>query len=152
MRYFDYQSIADEAGMSAEDLERLCRLVRKEFPYDDMMYELHVMGACRAVRDGPYTLKQVIDGYAPAPAAEPTAGAGHGATGRAMRYAVVIEGADGSYSAYIPDLPGCIATAGTREDAHREIGRAIRLHLERLKEGGAQIPEPTSTCEYLEVK
>ena len=66
MRYFDYERIAREAGMSAENLERLCRLIRKEFPHDDMMYELHVMRACKIVRDGHYTLEQLFEDHEPA--------------------------------------------------------------------------------------
>lgn len=67
-----------------------------------------------------------------------------------MRYAVVIEKAEGNYSAYVPDLPGCVATGTTREEVEREIREAIRLHLQGLKEDGLSIPEPTSICEYVE--
>lgn len=67
-----------------------------------------------------------------------------------MRYAVVIEKAEGNYSAYVPDLPGCVATGITREEVEREIREAIRLHLQGLKEDGLSIPEPTSICEYVE--
>jgi hypothetical protein len=69
MEYYDYERIARDAGISAGDLERLCRLIRREFPRDDMMYELHVMRACRVVRDGPYTLEQIVADYASAPTA-----------------------------------------------------------------------------------
>lgn len=68
-----------------------------------------------------------------------------------MRYAVVIEKAEGNYSAYVPDLSGCVATGGTCEEAEREIREAIQFHMEGLREDGAQIPEPTTVCEYLEV-
>ncbi|MHC4506935.1 MAG: type II toxin-antitoxin system HicB family antitoxin [Planctomycetota bacterium] len=68
-----------------------------------------------------------------------------------MRYAVVIEKAEGNYSAYVPDLPGCVATGGTREEAEGQIRDAIQFHLEGLREDGAEIPEPTTVCEYLEV-
>ena len=67
-----------------------------------------------------------------------------------MRYAVVIEKAEGNYSAYVPDLPGCIATGRTMEDVHREIREAIRLHLDGLSEDGLPIPQPTARCEYVE--
>ena len=50
-----------------------------------------------------------------------------------MRYAVVIEKAEGNYSAYVPDLPGCIATGATPEEAEREIREAIRFHLDGLR-------------------
>jgi hypothetical protein len=66
MRYFDYQSVAREAGISAEDLERLCSLIRQEFPGDDMLFELHVMRACKIIKDGPYTMEQVVADLAPA--------------------------------------------------------------------------------------
>ena len=52
MRYFDYKTEAREAGLTAAQLRRLSKLVRAEFPTDDMMYELHLLGACLAVREG----------------------------------------------------------------------------------------------------
>jgi len=67
-----------------------------------------------------------------------------------MRYGVVIEKADGNYSAYVPDLPGCVATGQTLEEAEREIGEAVRFHIEGLREDGLVVPEPTSVCEYVE--
>ncbi len=67
-----------------------------------------------------------------------------------MRYAVVIEKAEGNYSAYVPDLPGCVATGATPEEAGRQIRKAIRFHLDGLREDGLPIPEPTSTCEYMD--
>ena len=67
-----------------------------------------------------------------------------------MRYAVVIEKAEGNYSAYVPDLPGCVATGTTPEDAGQQICQAVRLHLDGLREDGLPIPEPTSICEYLD--
>ncbi len=68
MRYFDYQGVAREAGISADDLERLCRLIRQEFPGDDMLFELHVMRACKIVKDGPYPMDQIVADLAPASA------------------------------------------------------------------------------------
>jgi predicted RNase H-like HicB family nuclease len=67
-----------------------------------------------------------------------------------MRYAVVIEKANGNYSAYVPDLPGCIATGVTVEETEREIREAIQFHLDGLREEGLPIPEPTSRVEYVE--
>lgn len=67
-----------------------------------------------------------------------------------MRYAVVIEKAEENFSAYVPDLPGCVATAPTVKDVEREIREAIRLHLEGMKEDGVSIPQPTSLAEYVE--
>jgi predicted RNase H-like HicB family nuclease len=66
-----------------------------------------------------------------------------------MRYAVVIEKADGNYSAYVPDLPGCVATAETVAAVEREIRQAIRFHIEGLKADGLAVPEPTSLAEYV---
>jgi predicted RNase H-like HicB family nuclease len=67
-----------------------------------------------------------------------------------MRYAVVIEKADGNYSAYVPDLPGCVATGDTAADAEREIRAAIQFHIEGLKEDGLPVPVPTASVEYVE--
>jgi predicted RNase H-like HicB family nuclease len=67
-----------------------------------------------------------------------------------MRYAVVIEKTVRNYSAYVPDLPGCIATARTRRHVERRIREAIRFHLEGLRADGLPIPEPSSVCEYVE--
>lgn len=67
-----------------------------------------------------------------------------------MRYAVVIEKAGGNYSAYVPDLPGCIATGPTVDAVEREIREAIRFHIEGLKEDGLAVPPATSIIEYVE--
>jgi predicted RNase H-like HicB family nuclease len=67
-----------------------------------------------------------------------------------MRYAVVIEKADGNYSAYVPDLPGCLATAASVKAVEIEIRDAIRFHVEGLKEDGFPVPEPTSIADYVE--
>lgn len=67
-----------------------------------------------------------------------------------MRYAVVIEKANQNYSAYVPDLPGCIATGATVAEVEAEIGEAIRLHVEGLKEDGLVAPEPSAIAEYIE--
>ena len=61
-----------------------------------------------------------------------------------MRYAVVIEIADGNYSAYVPDLPGCVATGGTIEAVESEIRDAIRFHIDGLRADGIVVPQPTS--------
>jgi predicted RNase H-like HicB family nuclease len=68
-----------------------------------------------------------------------------------VRYAVVIEKADGNYSAYVPDLPGCVATGATPEETEREIRDAIEFHLEGLREDGVSIPPPSSRVQYVEV-
>ena len=67
-----------------------------------------------------------------------------------MRYAVVIEKANGNYSAYVPDLPGCVATGETVEAAEREIRGAIRFHIEGLKAEGLEVPAATSIADYVE--
>jgi predicted RNase H-like HicB family nuclease len=67
-----------------------------------------------------------------------------------MRYAVVIEKAEGNYSAYVPDLPGCVATGETVEAVEREIRAAVRFHIEGLKADGLEVPEATSIADYVE--
>ena len=67
-----------------------------------------------------------------------------------MRFAIVIEKAEGNYSAYVPDLPGCVATGATVEEVEREIRDAIRFHIEGLREDGLPVPQPTSIAEYVE--
>ena len=68
-----------------------------------------------------------------------------------MRYAVVIEKAADNYSAYVPDLPGCIATGATVEETEQLIREAIGMHLAGLREDGLPIPQPSSQVEYVEV-
>jgi predicted RNase H-like HicB family nuclease len=68
-----------------------------------------------------------------------------------MRYAIVIEKAENNYGAYVPDLPGCIATGTTIEATEREIREAIEFHLRGLREDGLPIPEPSSRVDYVEV-
>lgn len=67
-----------------------------------------------------------------------------------MRYAMVIEKAEGNYSAYVPDLPGCVATGATVEAVEREMRAAIRFHIDGLRSDGLPVPEPTSVIEYVE--
>ena len=66
-----------------------------------------------------------------------------------MRYAVVIEKAAENYSAYVPDLPGCVATGPTVESVEAHIREAIRFHIEGLEEDGLPVPAPTSLAEYV---
>ena len=68
-----------------------------------------------------------------------------------MRYAIVVEKAENNYSAYVPDLPGCVATGFTVEETEREIREAIGFHIEGLIEDGLPIPQPASIVEYLEI-
>ena len=68
-----------------------------------------------------------------------------------MRYAVVVEKGETSFGAYVPDLPGCIAAAETKEELLKLIHEAIEFHVEGLREDGQPIPEPSSSIEYVEV-
>ena len=68
-----------------------------------------------------------------------------------MRYAVVIENAGSNFSAYVPDLPGCVATAATLAETEAAIREAIEFHLDGLREDGSPIPPPSSKVEYIEV-
>ena len=68
-----------------------------------------------------------------------------------MKYAVIIEKAENNYSAYAPDLPGCIAVGDTLEETKQMIQEAIEFHLEGMREEGLPIPEPTTHAEYVEV-
>jgi predicted RNase H-like HicB family nuclease len=67
-----------------------------------------------------------------------------------MRYAIVIERTGTGYSAYVPDLSGCIATGRTVDEVEAEVKSAIRFHLDGMKEDGVTVPEPTSMAEYVE--
>ena len=68
-----------------------------------------------------------------------------------MRYAIVVEKGPTSYGAYVPDLPGCIAAAQTREEVLPLIQEAIRFHLEEMRKEGLPVPEASSSAEYVEV-
>jgi predicted RNase H-like HicB family nuclease len=68
-----------------------------------------------------------------------------------MRYAIVIENAGINYSAYVPDLPGCIATGATGAEAEQHIREAIEIHLQGMRADGTPIPPPSSRVEYVEV-
>ncbi|MGB7990124.1 MAG: type II toxin-antitoxin system HicB family antitoxin [Candidatus Methylophosphatis roskildensis] len=68
-----------------------------------------------------------------------------------MRYAIVIEQAEGNYSAYVPDLPGCVATGSSVAEVEQEIREAIRFHLDGLREDGAAAPLPSSRVEYIDI-
>jgi len=67
-----------------------------------------------------------------------------------MRYAIVIEKADGNYSAYVPDLPGCVATGESVPAVEQEIRTAIRFHIDGLKADGLPVPDPSSIAEYVD--
>lgn len=67
------------------------------------------------------------------------------------RFLVVIEKANGNYSAYAPDLPGCVATGDTRDEAEAAMHEALQLHIEGLLEDGQPVPESESVAEYMVV-
>jgi predicted RNase H-like HicB family nuclease len=68
-----------------------------------------------------------------------------------MRYLVVVEKGESGYGAYVPDLPGCIAAAESREEAVRLVQEAIEFHIEGLRERGDPVPPPTSSGELVDV-
>jgi len=68
-----------------------------------------------------------------------------------MRFAVIVERGETSFGAYVPDLPGCVAAAETKEEVLQLIHEAIEFHVEGLREDGQPIPEPSSSIEYVEV-
>mgnify|MGYP000126017810 FL=1 len=67
------------------------------------------------------------------------------------KYAVVIEAADGNYSAYVPDLPGCVAVGDTVDEVEEMIREAIAFHLEGMQLNGENIAQPSSLCQYVEI-
>lgn len=68
------------------------------------------------------------------------------------RYAIVIEKAESNFAAYVPDLPGCVATGTTVGETESLLREAIALHLEGLREDGLPVPEPSSVVEYVELE
>ncbi len=69
-----------------------------------------------------------------------------------MQYAIVIEKAPGSnYSAYVPDLPGCVAGAETLEEVKQLMKEAVEIHIEGMREDGLAIPEPSTAVDVIEV-
>ena len=69
-----------------------------------------------------------------------------------MRYAIVIERAGANFSAYVPDLAGCVATASTQNEVETLLREAIELHIAGMREDNQPIPEPSSSVDYLEVE
>lgn len=68
-----------------------------------------------------------------------------------MRYAIVIEKAEGNYSAYVPDLPGCVATGGTVAEIAPQMREAIALHVEGMREDGVPLSPPSTCVEYIDI-
>ncbi|NOZ77555.1 MAG: type II toxin-antitoxin system HicB family antitoxin [Euryarchaeota archaeon] len=67
------------------------------------------------------------------------------------KYTIIVEKADNNYSAYCPDLPGCIATGATVEETVARMKEAIEFHLEGMKEEGLSVPKPTTVVRSIEV-
>lgn len=68
-----------------------------------------------------------------------------------MKYLVIIEETDTGYSSYSPDLPGCVSTGNTKEEAEKHMREAIQFHIEGMKENGLNVPKPASSSIYVEV-
>ena len=68
-----------------------------------------------------------------------------------MKYAVVIEKAESNFSAFVPDLPGCVATGFTIKEVEEQIREAIEFHIEGMRQDGVEVPKPSSSVEYIEV-
>lgn len=68
-----------------------------------------------------------------------------------MKYAIVIEKAEHNYSAYVPDLPGCISTAKTLSEIRRLMKEGIEFHIDSMVRDGETVPPPTTVCDYVEV-
>ena len=67
------------------------------------------------------------------------------------RYLIIVEPTDTGFSAYSPDVPGCVATGPTREDVEREMRDAISFHLDGLREDGQPVPRPSASAAYVDV-
>jgi predicted RNase H-like HicB family nuclease len=70
---------------------------------------------------------------------------------KSKRYAIVVERARSNYSAYVPDLPGCVATGATVEEVEQLLHEAIEIHVAGMREDGLPVPEPSSVVDYLEI-
>jgi predicted RNase H-like HicB family nuclease len=68
-----------------------------------------------------------------------------------QRHAIVVERAKGNFAAYMPDLPGCVATGATVEEAERLMRKAIEVHIAGMREDGVPVPAPSSVVDYVEV-
>jgi predicted RNase H-like HicB family nuclease len=67
-----------------------------------------------------------------------------------MQYVVVFEKASSNYAAFVPDLPGCVATGATREEVEQLIREGIQLYIDTLREDGKHVPEPSAWAELVE--
>ena len=69
---------------------------------------------------------------------------------RELKYTVVFEKTPSNYSAYLPDLPGCVATGATRDEVERNIREAVTFHIDGMRQDGLPIPEPAAWTELVE--
>lgn len=69
-----------------------------------------------------------------------------------MKYLVIVEEGEKSFGAYVPDLPGCVAAADTKEEVLELIQEGIEFHIEGMRADGQPVPEPSSSIEYVEVR
>jgi predicted RNase H-like HicB family nuclease len=67
------------------------------------------------------------------------------------RYLIVIKQTESGYSTYSPDLPGCVSTGKTREEAERNMREAVEFHIDGLREDGYPVPEPQGSSSYIEL-
>ncbi len=68
-----------------------------------------------------------------------------------MRYAILIEKAESNYAAYVPDVPGCVATGSTLDEVKQQIQEALLFHFEGMLEDSEPIPSGTTLCDYVEI-
>jgi predicted RNase H-like HicB family nuclease len=68
-----------------------------------------------------------------------------------MKYLIIIEKTKRGYSAYLPDLAGCVAAGRSRPGVERSMRNALQMHLEAMRAGGSRVPRPKTTSSYVEV-
>ena len=68
-----------------------------------------------------------------------------------MKYLVIFEKGENSYGAYVPDLPGCVAVGESLREVKNSIREAVKMHLEKMRNDGDEIPEPSSESDYLDL-
>lgn len=68
-----------------------------------------------------------------------------------LKYLVVVEKGKRNYSAYIPDLPGCVAAGRTKDEVEKNIRSAVKMHVEGMKEDNLPLPEPQTTVKYVAI-
>lgn len=117
---------------------------RLDVLYDGLPFRYTPVVPCALSGGSPQSFHQ---SFAAAPAASlAPAAAGR----RRTRYLIVMEATTTGYSAYSPDLPGCVAAGADREEAERNMREAVAMHLEALREAGEDVPEPSTTATYVD--